>query len=104
MDKSGYQCRCSECEAKVDSQIAQEHRMINRVAQMLNEKERRHFVGLLAKQPGHGGIGRMAEITGLHRATISRGQQELENAGKDDDRIRSLGGGRQLIEKKMPES
>ena len=102
MDKYGYQCRCSECQAKAPGAIAQEHRMINQLVQLLNEKQRRHFVGLLAKQYGHGGIERMAEISGLHRATISRGQKELASAAQDDRRVRSRGGGRKLSEKKIP--
>ena len=76
--------------------------MVNELVQMLNEKERRQFVGLLAKQHGLGGIERMVEITGLHRATISRGQKELENETTDEGRVRSHGGGRKLSEKKIP--
>ena len=76
--------------------------MINQLVQRLNEKQRRQFVGLLAKQHGHGGIERMAEISGLHRATISRGQKELESETEDDGRVRSRGGGRKGSEKKNP--
>ncbi len=102
MDKYGDQCRCSYCQAKATGEIAQEHRMINQLVQRLNEKQRRQFVGLLAKQYGHGGIEQMAVISGLHRATISRGQKELESAAQDDGRVRSRGGGRKLSEKKSP--
>jgi len=74
--------------------------MINQLVKTLNEKQRRQFVGFLAKQAGYGGIQRMAQITGLHRDTISRGQRELEEAQDEDGRIRRQGGGRHLIEKK----
>ena len=102
MKRERYQCRCQVCSSKLGGQIAHEHRMVNQLARTLNEKERRQFVGLLAKQHGRGGIERMAEITGLHRATISRGQKELENESADDGRVRSCGGGRKLSEKKIP--
>ena len=102
MSKSPYQCRCSHCQIEPDSAIAQEHRMVNQLVLMLNEKQRRQFAGLLAKRYGYGGIERMAKITGLHRATISRGQSELEEETEDDGRIRSQGGGRNCIEKKIP--
>lgn len=100
MNKTPYQCQCRDCQAGAEREIVQEHRLINQLIVELNEKQRRQFVGLLAKQQGYGGIGRLAEITGLHRATITRGQSELANAVGDDDRIRRPGGGRHLIEKK----
>ena len=74
--------------------------MVNQLVRVLDEKQRRHFVGLLAKQYGYGGIKRMAEITGLHPATISRGQREVEAGQAADGRIRSQGGGRHRLEKK----
>lgn len=102
MKRERYKCRCQVCRTEERSQIADEQRMINQLAQMMNEKERRQFVGFLAKQHGHGGIERMVEITGLHRATISRGQKELENETLDEGRVRRHGGGRKLREKKSP--
>ena len=100
MKKTPHQCRCQDCQAGTDSEVIQEHRMLNQLVIELNEKQRRQFAGLLAKQYGYGGIARMAEITGLHRATIKRGQSELENEASDDERIRGIGGGRHRIEKK----
>lgn len=76
--------------------------MINQFLTILNEKQRRQFVGLLAKQYGYGGIEYMTRVTGLHRATISRGQNELESENQDDGRVRAKGGGRQPVEKKRP--
>ncbi|MBV7339888.1 hypothetical protein KFU94_69105 [Chloroflexi bacterium TSY] len=56
MSKMPYQCECTHCQAEEASQISQEHRMINQLMRTLNEKQRRQFVGLLAKQYGYGGI------------------------------------------------
>lgn len=103
MRKIPYECRCTHCLAGVASQISQEHRMLNQLVITLDEKQRRQFVGLLAKQYGYGGIEHMSRITGLHRATITRGQNELESEKEDDGRVRAKGGGRHMVEKKNPD-
>lgn len=71
----------------------------------LDERSRRLFAGMLARQMGRGGITRVHEITGLSRVTIRRGLKECES-GQDIelDRVRRRGGGRLAIEKKMYES
>ena len=70
----------------------------------LDERSRRLFAGLLARQLGRGGITRVHEITGLSRVTIRRGLNECENGQPvDGDRIRRAGGGRIAIEKKILE-
>ena len=45
--------------------MAELHRQINQLVVLLNEKDRRQFVGLLARQLGRGGVSFMAEVTGL---------------------------------------
>lgn len=68
-----------------------------------DERSRRLFAGLLAKQIGRGGIQRVAEITGLSRVTIRRGVRECERSQPSElNRVRAAGGGRKLIEKKFP--
>ena len=79
--------------------MAELHRQINQLVILLNEKDRRQFVGLLARQLGQGGVTTMAQVTGLSRTTIRRGQYEL-SASDLGDRIRAKGGGRPLVEKK----
>ena len=67
----------------------------------LDERNRRLFAGLLARQLGRGGIQRVSEITGLSRVTIRRGFRECdESQPADPGRVRRVGGGRKLIEKK----
>ena len=67
----------------------------------LDERSRRLFAGLLARQLGHGGIQHVSEITGLTRVTIRRGLRECDEAQSAElDRVRRAGGGRKLIEKK----
>jgi hypothetical protein len=66
---------------------------------VLNEKERRQFVGLLALQLGHRGIQAMVEVTSLSRNTIARGRREIKE-GRWGGRIRAAGAGRPTVEKK----
>ena len=67
-----------------------------------DERSRRLFAGLLAKQFGRGGVQRVNEITGLSRVTIRRGVRECEESQPSElDRIRRAGGGRKLVEKKL---
>lgn len=93
-------CECLECCAHPHSEVAQQHRAINRVAATLDERNRRRFVGLLALQWGRGGVALFNRVTGLSRTTILRGQHELSR-GKATltQRLREPGGGRPRVEK-----
>lgn len=77
---------------------------MNRVVATLDERGRRLFVGLLAGQEGHGGVVKLAEITGLSRTTIRRGWLEIQNAAPElRGRVRRPGAGRKHAEKNIPE-
>jgi hypothetical protein len=96
-------CRCACCRQWPESDLAHEHRAINRVLVSLNEKGRRLLAGLLAEQRGHGGVVELATITGLSRTTIRRGMLELRRSPPETaGRVRRAGGGRKRIEKKSP--
>jgi len=97
--KTLYLCQCNQCIEYPTGSTAELHRQVNQLVMLLNEKDRRQFVGLLARQLGQGGVTTMAQVTGLSRTTIRRGQGEL-NASDFSDRIRAKGGGRPLVEKK----
>lgn len=97
--KRPHNCQCAKCVASPRAATAQLHQQINQLAAMLNEKDRRQFVGLLARQLGRGGVTIMAEVTGLDRNTIMRGQRELTGS-EFSERVRHKGGGRPLVEKK----
>jgi hypothetical protein len=73
---SVYACPCLTCSQHPKSRRAAEHRGINRLVALLDEKQRRRFVGFLAGQHGRGGISALALITGLSRPTIRRGLRE----------------------------
>ena len=96
-----HRCCCRECGSRRNEEVAEYHRSINRVMLELDERSRRLFAGLLARQLGRGGIQRVSEITGLTRITIRRGLRECDESQPAElDRVRRAGGGRKLIEKK----
>jgi predicted transcriptional regulator len=68
----------------------------------LDERSRRLFAGVLARQGAHGGIQQVAEITGLSRITIRRGLRESERGqAESSNRVRRRGGGRKCVGKKL---
>lgn len=95
-------CACPVCRTGGDRAIVEYHRAINRVLVELDERGRRLFAGLLAKQLGRGGIQLLSLITGLDRKTVRRGLREIHPRGRSKtDRIRRSGGGRKPVEKKV---
>jgi hypothetical protein len=103
-DKDGKRirrCRCRGCRSRSDRDLVAYHRAINRVMAELDERSRRLFAGIVARQRGHGGIQLVAEVTGLSRVTIRRGLRESERGQTSpSDRVRCPGGGRKRVEKK----
>jgi hypothetical protein len=98
-----HECCCPQCQGCPRGESAEGHRAINRVLASLNERGRRLFAGLLARQRGHGGVVEVARITGMSRTTIRRGVLEIDRASPEaTDRVRRPGGGRKRLEKKVP--
>jgi hypothetical protein len=98
-------CSCPECRREPDGPVAREHRAINRIIACTDERSRRLVAGFLARLYGHGGITRLARITGLDRNTIARGRRELDQADVlPPDRVRRPGGGPKRVEERRPES
>ena len=94
-------CGCGDCRSRRNRDLMEYHRSINRVMVELDERSRRLFAGLLARQFGRGGVQRLFEITRLSRGTIRRGLRESQLAQTTDSgRIRGPGGGRKCVEKK----
>ena len=61
----------------------------------LNERQKRHFAAVEAKQLGHGGIAIVSTTFGIDRGTIRIGLRELSSKEQlEDGRIRKSGGGR----------
>src|SRR5690349_21054879 len=70
---------------------------------LLNERSRRLWAAVEARSLGRGGIIRVAEATGIARATIRAGLKELALPTSDEDgpapsrRLRPPGGGRKPV-------
>jgi hypothetical protein len=96
-----HRCRCGGCRSRSDTELVAYHRAVNRVMVELDERGRRLFAGVLARQHGRGGIQQVSTITGLNRMTIRRGLRESERGQAEwSDRVRRPGGGRKCVEKK----
>jgi hypothetical protein len=67
----------------------------------LNEGQARLFVAERALAEGRGGVSRLAQLTGMSRATITKGAAALQRRGRltapDPGRIRRPGGGRRRV-------
>src|SRR3954465_9789779 len=97
-------CHCPDCQQGRRTGLIEEHRAINQLIALMDEKWRRLFAGFWATVYGRGGVTRPGVITGLSRTTILRGQREfLHPEGFDPSRIRKPGGGRKRVEKKSPD-
>src|SRR5215831_13752779 len=86
-------CCCPSCRRGTEPDIAHYHGALNSVLVELDERNRRLFAGLLASDHGHGGVTLLAQVTGLSRTTILRGQRELQDGvPRDPGRVRRPGG------------
>ena len=72
-------CACPVCRGPAEHPEKVLHQQINLLMSLMNPRQRRLFAAFQAQQMGHGGITRMAEITGLDRKTIRKGLTELAN-------------------------
>ena len=98
-----HECGCAACRTGDHLQRA-DHRQLILLLSRLDEQQRRWVAGREAARLGHGGIKLVMEITGLHPETIRRGRDELaaDLQGRPIEQVRLPGGGRPLIEKKIP--
>lgn len=98
-------CQCATCQQEADHPDKKLHYMINLLVSQLDEQQRRWFVALEASRLGRGGVCLMSKITGMDEKTIHRGQLELDQGLVDrpKDRVRLAGGGRPLLENRLPE-
>ncbi|NIW09345.1 MAG: hypothetical protein GWN33_01670 [Gammaproteobacteria bacterium] len=97
-----HQCQCEICQGPEVDPIKGEHHRMNLFLSRLDEQQRRWYAALEAEKLGHGGLEKIAKITGLHVNTISRGRKELRNDLRErpSQRVRLKGGGRKAVEKK----
>jgi DNA-binding phage protein len=88
-------------DAGVAQSIQQKYALLGEI---FNERERRLWAAVEARQLGRGGISTVARATGLSRTTIHEGLSELgdsrSGAGLKRDRVRTAGGGRKTVTEK----
>lgn len=94
-----HKCRCPACRKRDNNPTKRLHARLNVFLSVLDERQRRLFVGLESLKVGHGGDRRLARITGMNVDTVARGRRELQDF-QADGRIRKSGGGRPAVEKK----
>jgi hypothetical protein len=98
-----HSCECSVCQAKRRGPIVREHRAINRLLAVADERVRRLLAGMLASKIGRGGILEVARITGLHRNTVALGLRQFRQKRRlSAGRVRRPGAGRKPLEEKRP--
>ena len=95
-----HQCECPECQRPGSNSTKELHTRMNFLLSILDERQRRLYVGLESKKFGYGGDRRLAIITGLDVGTIAKGRRELEQE-EVSERIRQPGGGRLRVEKNI---
>lgn len=70
----------------------------------INERERRHFIALIAQRNGKHGVRQVCAALSVNKNTVYRGLREIHQAnGIDNERIRRKGGGRKKILDAHPE-
>ena len=69
---------------------------------LLNERQRRLYLGSEARALGHGGIAAVARAAGVSELTVSAGSAELAAGAEPLGRARRAGGGRKRAEEKDP--
>ena len=69
----------------------------------LDERGRRLFAAAEVRTAGWGGLAVVAEITGLARSTINRGEDDLDTEPLAKGQVRRTGGGRKAVSEDDPE-
>ena len=64
------------------------------LAPVLDERQRRLWMAVEAREAGRGGITVVARATGAARSTITRGVDELDSGATSSGRVRRAGAGR----------
>lgn len=72
------------------------------VLPVLDERQRRLVTGAASRMFGHGGIGVVAQMSGLDRTTVSRGAKQVVSDVGDATRVRARGAGRKPLTESQP--
>ncbi len=89
-----------------------EEQFVGTMLPILDEKQRRLFLGAYSKCLGYGGVKELSALTGVSRTTITQGKEETKSidvnvqakpSKSETGRIRARGAGRKTIEQTHPE-
>ena len=83
------------CAADREGEVS---RKFSLLAPVLDERQRRLWMAVEAREAGRGGITMVARATGAARSTVTRCVDELESGATDSGRIRRSGAGRKRAE------
>lgn len=95
--KGKIQHAVSTTSAKPNQFDEKEHLLV--FLSVLNEKQRRLFLGFESLRHGYGGDKTMSKLSGIDARTIAKGRQELLSHDISVDRIRKVGAGRPSYKK-----
>lgn len=73
------------------------------LAPVLDERQRRLWMAVEAREAGHGGITMVARATGAARSTVTRRVDELDSGATDSGRVRRASAGRKRADAVNPE-
>jgi hypothetical protein len=95
-------CDCPDCLGEAEHPEAQYHRELRLFLATLNDEQHRLYAAVESRRQGHGGVARVAQITGLCGATVSYGRRQLADLleGKSPHREPHPIGGRPRTEQK----
>ncbi len=85
----------------VERQLAEKYESI---APLLDERQRRRWLGIEARALGRGGVSAVARATGASRTTVTAALAELAGGGEDSaaGRVRRAGAGRPPVSERDP--
>lgn len=76
MQRQIHSCQCQICLYEDNISVKENHQLINFFLSKLNKEQRRWYAAIESKRPGNK-YHAVSQITGISRATISRGHREL---------------------------
>ena len=85
----------------VERQLAEKYELI---APLLDERQRRRWLGIEARALGRGGVSAVARATGASRTTVTAAVAEVAGRGQDSaaGRVRRAGAGRPPVSQRDP--
>lgn len=75
---------------------------VAKLSSHFNERTMRIYLAVEAQSLGRGGVSQVSAVTGVTRATIYKGLEDLDQENLEPEKIRRSGAGRKTVEEKQP--